>query len=201
MQHQELMLPAKLLKDILPQLEIRGLKNFHQHLDTCQLQVSSSDGLTNFQQVREKVKQFNPEQGWLCFQSEVIYFETEENQDNSQKEQALNKPSFFEKLGLSIRLWRKLPNTQFKMPESGILLYGEVVNNQKSLHIREDGHGGCILTYFTEKKGKDVLVETKSFLGEGKGLTPEKLYYRIYWQYDEQYGYRQFAARFIGFKQ
>jgi len=86
------------------------------------------------------------------------------------------------------------------MPYTGILLYGEVVNAAgESLHIREDGQGGWILTILTETKGEQYLVETKEFLGEKK-LAPEKLYYRVYWQYDEEQGYHQFAARFIGFK-
>ncbi|MDM8559772.1 hypothetical protein [Candidatus Parabeggiatoa sp. HSG14] len=86
------------------------------------------------------------------------------------------------------------------MPYSGILLYGEVVNAEgESLHIRENGQGGWILTIFTETEGNKYLVETKEFLGEKK-LAPEKLYYHVYWQYDEKHGYHQFAARFTGFK-
>lgn len=86
------------------------------------------------------------------------------------------------------------------MPYSGILLYGEVVNaDGQSLHIRENGQGGWILTTFTETEGENYLVETKTFLGE-KELAPEKLYYRVYWKYDEKSGYQQFAARFIGFE-
>jgi len=88
-----------------------------------------------------------------------------------------------------------------KIPtDSTILLYGEVVNSDgKSLHIREDGQGGWILTYFTETKGKEYLVENQSFLGENK-LAPKQLYYRVYWQYDNKQGYRQVAARFTGFE-
>ena len=85
------------------------------------------------------------------------------------------------------------------MPYTGILLYGEVVNAAgKSLHIREDGQGGWILTTFTETEGDKYLVETKEFLGEKK-LAPDKLCYRVYWQCHEKHGYHQFAARFIGF--
>jgi hypothetical protein len=88
-----------------------------------------------------------------------------------------------------------------KIPtDSTILLYGEVVNADGiSLHIREDGQGGWILTYFTETDGNNYLVENQSFLGESK-LAPEQLYYRVYWQHDDKQGYRQVAARFTGFE-
>ncbi len=86
------------------------------------------------------------------------------------------------------------------MPYSGILLYGEVINaDGKSLHIRENGQGGWILTTFTETQGENYLVESKAFLGE-KELAPESVYYHVYWKYDEKSGYQQFAARFIGFE-
>lgn len=89
-----------------------------------------------------------------------------------------------------------------KIPtDSNILLYGEVVNadGNSSLHIREDGQGGWILTYFTETKGNEYLLEKQSFLGQSK-LAPKKLYYNVYWQHDDKQGYRPVAARFTGFE-
>jgi len=84
--------------------------------------------------------------------------------------------------------------------DSTILLYGEVVNADGiSLHIREDGQGGWILTYLTETDGNEYLVENQTFLGEKK-LAPERLYYRVYWQNDDKQGYRRVAARFTGFE-
>lgn len=88
------------------------------------------------------------------------------------------------------------------MPYAGILLYGEVVNAKgESLHIREDGLGGWILTKLTEiDEGEQYLAETQKFLGLGNKQAPEKLYYRVYWENDQEHGYRQFVARFTGFE-
>ncbi|MEK8016491.1 MAG: hypothetical protein VSS75_006445, partial [Candidatus Parabeggiatoa sp.] len=143
--------------------------------------------------VQDKIEAFAPKQGWLCFQSEVAYFCQHDFCDNHS------------------------------IPSHGIILYGEVVKDQSSLHIREDGQGEWIVTELTETQGDEYLVEEKRFLGEGKKLTetqgdeylveekrflgegkkltPDELYYRIYWQHDKQYGYRQCAARFTEFRQ
>jgi len=158
----------ELLDEVLPKLQIKGLKNLHKKLKTCGLVIKKPENYSIYQaqEVQKKVESFLPEQGWLCFQNKVEYFLQDEI-----------------------------------IPYAGILLYGEVVKlaQKESLHIREDGQGGWILTEFAETEGNDYLVETKTFLGEGKKLTPEKLYYRVYWQYDERHGYRQVAARFNGF--
>ncbi len=86
------------------------------------------------------------------------------------------------------------------VPDFGIVFYGEVVNTQgQSLHIRENGQGGWVLTTYTENlEGDQYLVENAAFLGE-KHFAPAQLFYRVYWQHDEQQGYRQFAARFMRF--
>lgn len=149
------------LKEILKKIE--GLKNLDGKLKACGL-VKKSENYPTPQEIQEKVENFNPEQGWLCFQSKVEYFRKGKT-----------------------------------MPYSGILLYGEVINAQgQSLHIREDGQGGWILTSFEETEDNNYLVEDTEFLGE-KELAPKKLRYRVYWKYDERHGYRQVAARFNGF--
>ncbi len=161
------MMQANELLKILPKLKIKRQETLHHKLKLCGLE-RKLDPSPTFEEVKAKVKAFEPKQGWLCFQDKVEYFCR-----NCEKKE---------------------------MPYSSILLYGEVINvDGKSLHIREDGRGGWILTYFTETEGEQYLVETKEFLGEKK-LAPDKLYYRVYWQHDKEHGYHQFAARFIGFE-
>lgn len=90
--------------------------------------------------------------------------------------------------------------TQFDK-EAGYLLYGELVSedNQNSLHIRQDGQGGWIVTEFSEiDGGKTHLVETIRLLGEFEKVGDLK--YRVYWSFDSENNmYRQTAARFYGF--
>ncbi|HIE02315.1 MAG TPA: hypothetical protein EYP59_18875 [Thiotrichaceae bacterium] len=159
------MQPKELLP-ILSQLKnVDGLEKLDK-LRPCRLKwPPKSDTTSDPEEVRQKIKEFAPEQGWLCFQSKVDYF-------------------------------RELA----KMSFSGILLYGEVVKKatNQSLHIREEGQNGWILTYFEETKGEQYLVENTVFCGE-KELAPNKLRYRVYWQHDEKQGYRQLGARFNGF--
>jgi len=166
------MQPTELLNTVLPKLsKITGLPKNFPNNWKLCGLNIKSEACETPEAVQDKIEAFAPKQGWLCFQSEVAYF--------CQQDFCKNH----------------------SIPSHGIILYGEVVNDQTSLHIREEGQGGWILTELTETQGNEYLVEGKHFLGEGKDLTPDKLYYRIYWQYDEQYGYRQFAARFTGFGQ
>lgn len=187
------MQPNKLLDTLRKLEQVKGLKNLHLKLEPkpCHLILKPQSYQTP-EKVLEMVKNFAPEQGWLCFQSNVEYF--------CQQDFCEHK----------------------SLPDSGLLLYGEVVNAQgQSLHIREDGEGGWILTEFEETEGDDFLVEERTFLGEKqlflkkteeqqflgeKQLFLEKtdvpkLLYRVYWQYDEKHGYRQFSACFKGFLQ
>ena len=174
------------------------LKNLHSEFQLCNLTIKPKTYSTEEQvQVRQQVEKFAPEPGWLCFQSEVQYFPKPE--DNTEK--AENKVPPVKKDRFWTRLLRKVSGTPFKMPSSSILLYGEVINAQgHTLHIRENGQGGWILTYFIEgKKGNHYLVEDQVLLGE-KEVAPKELRYRVYWQYDDQHGcYRQIVARFNGF--
>ncbi|MGH8476204.1 MAG: hypothetical protein ACRER2_10615 [Methylococcales bacterium] len=96
-----------------------------------------------------------------------------------------------------------LQERPFVRPEhAGVLLYGELLNGKASLHIRENGTGGCRLTWLEEtNEGKTVLVENKILRGIGrKNDGPTKLRYRVFWCHEQNYGYRQLAARFNGFE-
>jgi len=159
------MQPNALLPILSQFKQVEGLEKLYKLRPSCLKWPPKSDTTSSPEEVRQKVAEFAPEQGWLCFQSKVDYF---------------REPA--------------------KMSFSGILLYGEVVKKatNQSLHIREEGQNGWILTYFEETEGDNYLVENTVLLGE-KELAPNKLGYRVYWQHDEKQGYRQLAARFNGF--
>lgn len=197
MQPNELL---KVLKNLSKSKPIKGenydlLKNLHGEFQPCNLTIKSKAGSTS-EQVRQQIEKFAPEQGWLCFQSEVQYFpKPEDNTENAEHQiSSLKKSRWW------TRILPKFSGTSFKMPSSSILLYGEVLKGQKhTLHIREDGQGGWVLTEFIEGKGNNYLVEDQKFLGE-KEVAPKELCYRVYWQYDDKHGcYRQAFARFNGF--
>ncbi|MGH9798909.1 MAG: hypothetical protein ACRD82_00950, partial [Blastocatellia bacterium] len=66
-------------------------------------------------ELEKALDEFGATQGWLCYQSTVVWFHQE-------------RP--------------------FVRPEhAGVLLYGELLNGKTSLHIRENGTGGCRLTW------------------------------------------------------
>ena len=102
------------------------------------------------------------------------------------------------------RIERFLPGED--LPDHGILLYGEVVSlADQSLHIRQNGGGGWILTRFVEQaldeREATHLVEEITFLGETleRFGPPKDLRYRRYWGHDPDFGYRPLLARFAGF--
>lgn len=129
------------------------------------------------QTLKQAIHDFKPVQGWLCIQSNVLFFHE---------------------------------SKKFVLPE-GVLLNGEAVNeNGESLHIREDGKGGWLLTSFREVDPEEeeeccrCMVEDFAFLGTSHAKDPKdypQITYRRYWNYDEDFGCRQFSARFTGFQQ
>lgn len=97
-----------------------------------------------------------------------------------------------------------LDETQDERDDRGLLLSGELVNgNPASLHIRQNGSGGWLLTYFTPDTGDRYLTDTLSLLAferdPERRSNPTRLRYRRYWALDPVHGVRQVAACFIGF--
>lgn len=95
----------------------------------------------------------------------------------------------------------QLPRSDSKR---GLLLSGELVNlANESLHIRQDGQGGWVVTRFIPDQGEEYLVDDYSLIVHERDperrANPGRAYYRRYWRPDPQHGIRQAAARFIGF--
>jgi hypothetical protein len=88
--------------------------------------------------------------------------------------------------------------------DRGLPLSGELVNGAgESLHLRQNGRGGWIVTRFTPEQGKEYLVDDCSLIAHESNperrRDPGQLCYRRYWCLDPHHGVRQAAARFIGF--
>jgi len=96
------------------------------------------------------------------------------------------------------------------LPDSGIVFYGEVCNDEASLHIQQRGDGTWILTTYQQQAGETLLMERTQLIGEefqADGHTRYDLQYRVYWGNaeslsitDDGQGWRQVAAVFTGFK-
>ncbi len=129
----------------------------------CQLKLTTIE-YQQAAEVKKALKEFQPEQGWLCFQDTIAHFQ------NS------------------------------KLPDEGVILYGEVKGkNNQALHIQPHNNGGWLLTTYQEQAGETHLVESTELLAENEEITG-KLAYRVYWQNDGEQGYRPICAAFAGFK-
>lgn len=86
-------------------------------------------------------------------------------------------------------------------PEEEWLLYGEMAKPGSSLHIRENGEGGWLVTQVDESENPDsgdFAVTTTDLLGESN-RAPKNLCYHIFWQDIDRDGFRQVSSRFCGF--
>lgn len=138
----------------------------HNYIKELGLKLCHLERRTLNHQEAEKVKQalkdFQPQEGWLCFQSTVTHFKNG------------------------------------KLPDEGIILYGEVkAADNKALHIQQDGNGSWRVTTYQQQAGKSHLVESTQLLGEFEEIG--NLRYRVYWANDGEQGYRQICAAFNGF--
>ena len=151
------------------------------------------------EQLDEKLKDFSFDQGWLCYQSNIIKLD---------QTKSIN-------IAIDVAI-----NAQTE--EGGILLYGELANSQQSLHIRQHLYGTWKLITLQEKAAETekYLSENLSFIAMPESVTPEivmpgnrqqkvladekesmqpYLYYRRYSKQRDDKGYQPYAARFIGF--
>ena len=150
------MKPPELLEN-LNKLDLRG-----KPLELCNLKLTT----VPYQQaaeVKKALEDFQPQQGWLCFQDSIKHF------------------------------------NHGRLPDEGVILYGEVKAKNKALHIQAGNTGGWLLTTYEEQKGETHLVELTQLLGEFDD--PGNLAYRVYWENDEEQGYRPTCAAFAGFTQ
>ncbi len=118
-----------------------------------------------------RLASINPRQGWLLFQSAQMAF---------------------------------LDGLPERNPAWGVLLaaegYAEHEGAPVSIALEQDGRGGWVLTTFTHLGEGDCLWDKPEQLAYNRGTEgPGRLKYRRYWRYDEQQGYVQAAACFMGF--
>ena len=83
--------------------------------------------------------------------------------------------------------------------DTGILLSAELVNENKSLHIRQQGDGwvGWFYSCDSNSESKGILVE-QSFLGTRK-TQGKKLCYQTFWTEDNYGSLQPVISRFSGF--
>lgn len=114
------------------------------------------------------IHDFPAAQGWVCRQSSLDVFQTAD---------ARPDPG-----------------------EGGVILSAELVagDRQRSLHLRQDGHGCWILTEIAEGDAAgataiDGLAHTARIIGDNR--VEGWLLYRVYWDYDEDQGWQTCASR------
>lgn len=88
----------------------------------------------------------------------------------------------------------------------GLILSGELTNAAgESLHIRQDGRGGWLVSRFTPDQGDCYLADIQRLIvhapHQDQPRRARYLRYRRYWKQDEHHGVRQHAACFIGFSE
>ena len=123
--------------------------------------------------VWQRLTAFAPDSGWLCFQSRVA----------------------------DIRPGHDLPRPS---PDNGVLLSAECHNSRSghSLHLRQNGRGGWLVSEFHPGSGEPCLSEEVQRVAhqaqDSDANTPRRLRYRRCWTLNGD-GARQQAAYFIGF--
>ncbi|MGB1108957.1 MAG: hypothetical protein ACPG4N_01295 [Gammaproteobacteria bacterium] len=113
---------------------------------------------------------FDAQQGWICRQSSLDVFQTTHKRPN--------------------------PNT------GGVLLSAELVasDDRHSLHLRQDGHGGWIISDIREADlagpdALDGLMHTTCQIGTNP--VEGWLLYRVYWTHSEPIGWHPQISRFL----
>ena len=170
------MKPEKLI-EFLPD----GITAEPQYLYTEQQRTNDPEKLATI------IKQFQPKDGWIVLQSNVIYFYDNNLINIEQKGSIFNctlDPKPKEEL-------------------AGCFINAEMVNkNDESLHIVEDGDGGWIITNYRETDDTpNTLMDKISLLGKQRidAKKQPKIHYCRYWTNSKDKGYHIKAARFMGY--
>ena len=135
------------------------------------------------------IKQFQPKDGWIVLQSNVIYFYDNNLIDIEQKDGIFNC----------------ILDPKPKEELAGYFINAEMVNDDnKSLHIVEDGDGGWIITSYQQDEVNNTpntVMDKVSLLGKQRldATRQPRINYQRYWMHDTDKGYHIKAARFMGY--
>lgn len=136
-----------------------------------EVRFSISSRAVAHDEAEAEIQGFPAEQGWVCRQSKLHVFHT-----------ANTRPD---------------PNA------GGVILSAELVasDRQRSLHVRQDGMGGWILTKIAEgasadDAATDGLAHTTCLIGDNR--VEGWVLYRVYWCHDKDQGWRTCAYRLQG---
>ncbi len=119
------------------------------------------------------IQGFPAGQGWACRQSSLDVFRTSDTRPDPSR--------------------------------GGVILSAELVadDGQRSLHLRQDGGGGWVVTEIAEgdaagEAGIDGLAHTTCLIGDNR--VEGWLLYRVYWSHDKDQGWQTCASRLAGIR-
>ena len=151
--------------------EDRGNKDYRPRLGLYPMEkarFSISARAVTREEAEAAIRGFPAAQGWVCRQSSLDVFPTADARPDPNK--------------------------------GGVILSAELVatDGQRSLHLRQDGMGGWIVTEIAEgdaisAAAIDGLAHTTCLIGDNR--VEGWLLYRVYWRHDEDQGYQTCASR------
>jgi len=170
--------------EILKNYFVEGVSGEPVCLKTTQQRTKQPDELAKI------IQAFQPNDGWVVLQSDVIYF-----YDNNLGE--LNQQD---------GIFNCIVNSNSgETSLKGHFINAEMVNasSDQSLHIVEDGEGGWIITTYHEEADAEpnTLMDKSHLLAKKRheaGKQP-KINYSRYWKHSPNKGYHILAARFTGY--
>ncbi|MCP4702799.1 MAG: hypothetical protein GY862_38960 [Gammaproteobacteria bacterium] len=139
----------------------------------CILEVTP-ESCADAEQVRQQIKTFAPEQGWLCFQSKVRRFLTAESFTLAPDTEIILYGELKGKDGRALHI---------RQDGMGGWKLAYFSSREGDRHLREE-------TVLLAETNPDVLGEAR-----------QNLKYLLYWTQDGAQGWRQAAAAFNGFKE
>lgn len=96
----------------------------------------------------------------------------------------------------------KIP--RMERDRDGRLLSGELVQGERSLHIRQHDAGWRLFLFeeapATSESGAMSPVQQRNLLLAEASDRPTYLHYRVFWRHDDETGFVPDAARFCGFR-
>ena len=149
------------------------------NLSEATLQVDT-EKLTSGEKVLERLKSFEPEEGWICCNDKVFACVSGGNRIESSE--ALILDAGFD--------WTDVAGRS--------ILSAELIKGTKSVHLRQDDHGWSIFS-FSESPGKEHWFKESVFASR---RAPD-LVYHVYWRLAEHDGRpvrEPWTARFAGFR-
>lgn len=144
----------------------------------CELKLSTESHALQ-EDLKGAIRRFEPVQGWLTFQSEVLKFKSAPDLERG----LVLYGEMIDRKGRSLHI-----------AEGGLSGWTTTVFQEEEEGVRASGGTPCLVEHFT-------LIGQGSHTGSLEGKPPDKLGYERYWRHDPDHGYLPWATRFIGFRE